>query len=46
MGYFEEWGSGTIRMIKALKEAGLPSPEFAQDKGYFKVWIKSFKSFF
>ena len=44
MGYFEEWGSGTIRMIKALKEAGLPSPEFTQDRGYFKVWIKSFKS--
>jgi predicted HTH transcriptional regulator len=31
-------------MIKALKEAGLPSPEFTQDRGYFKVWIKSFKS--
>ncbi|MGC8831624.1 MAG: RNA-binding domain-containing protein [Thermoproteota archaeon] len=44
MGYFEEWGLGTLRMIRLLKEAGLPSPEFSQSKGFFKVWIKSLKS--
>jgi ATP-dependent DNA helicase RecG len=44
MGYFEEWGSGTLRMIRLLREAGLPDPEFSQGKGFFKVWIKSLKT--
>jgi len=44
MGYFEEWGSGTLRMINSLRSMGLPSPEFSQGKGFFKVWIRSLKS--
>ncbi len=44
MGYFEEWGSGTLRIIKSLREAGLPDPEFIQEKGYFRVWIRSLRS--
>ncbi len=43
MGYFEEWGSGTLRMIKLLKNMGLPEPEFSQKKGFFRVWIKSLR---
>lgn len=44
MGYFEEWGSGTLRMIRLLRDSGLPSPEFSQSKGFFKAWIRSLKS--
>lgn len=44
MGYFEEWGSGTLRMIKLLRNAGLPNPEFSQSKGFFRTWIRSLKS--
>jgi len=44
MGYFEEWGSGTLRMINSLRSMGLPDPEFSQGKGFFKVWIRNLKS--
>ncbi|MCX8183811.1 MAG: putative DNA binding domain-containing protein [Crenarchaeota archaeon] len=44
MGYFEEWGSGTLRMINSLRKSGLPDPEFSQGRGFFRVWIRSLKS--
>lgn len=40
MGYIEQWGTGTNRMIKACREAGLAEPEFIDEGGWFKVVLK------
>ncbi len=32
-GYIEEWGSGTLRIIDALRDAGHPEPSFSQARG-------------
>ena len=42
-GYFEEWGRGTLMMIKKCIENGLPEPEFIEEKGFFKVVLKNRK---
>jgi ATP-dependent DNA helicase RecG len=38
--YIEQWGTGTNRIIRLCKEAGLPPPEFAQKAGSFVVTLK------
>jgi ATP-dependent DNA helicase RecG len=35
--YVEQWGTGTNRMIRLCKEAGLPPPKFEQKAGSFIV---------
>ena len=45
-GYMEEWGVGTLQMIRACRERGLPDPEFKVEKGFFKVILKSRKYVF
>ena len=44
-GYFEEWGSGTLRMIEQCRKAGLPDPEFTQKLGFFQVAIWNRKKY-
>lgn len=39
IGYIEKWGTGTLKMIEACREYGLPNPEFYQEKGTFKVTL-------
>jgi ATP-dependent DNA helicase RecG len=40
-GLIEQWGTGTIRMAKALREAGLPDPTFdAEGAGRLRVIIR------
>jgi ATP-dependent DNA helicase RecG len=40
-GLVEQWGTGTIRMAAALREAGLPPPTFdAETVGRFRVMIR------
>ncbi len=36
-GLIERWGSRTTRMATALKEAGMPIPEFRSDNGRFRL---------
>lgn len=36
-GVIEHWGSGTIRIVEACEEAGLPRPEFVSDMNTFMV---------
>ena len=33
VGLIEQWGTGTLRMATALREAGHPPPEFVQSPG-------------
>jgi len=37
MGLVERWGTGTTRMIGAMREAQLPAPTFGEDGGGFRV---------
>ena len=37
LGLVEEWGSGTVRIVDELVQAGLPKPEFISESGRFKV---------
>ena len=39
-GFVEEVGSGTRRIIKAFKEAGLPEPEFKEEFAGFSVYFR------
>lgn len=40
-GFIEQWGGGTLRMAEAMKEAGLPLPEFdASRRGRFRVILR------
>lgn len=32
-GLIDSWGSGTVRIIEACKQAGLPEPEFVEEFG-------------
>ena len=41
--FIEQWGTGTLRMIEACKEAGLPEPEFAEISGAFVVTFRKSK---
>lgn len=36
-GLIERWGSGTLRMVEALKTAGFPPPQFESESGRFRV---------
>ena len=38
-GYIEQYGSGTVRMVEWLKEAGLPEPEYKEEMGGFSVYF-------
>lgn len=36
-GLIEQWGTGTTRILKWCREAGLPEPEFQEEAGGFRV---------
>lgn len=36
-GYIENWGSGTLRILKLCKEKGLPEPKFSEYSGGFSI---------
>jgi ATP-dependent DNA helicase RecG len=38
-GYIEQYGSGTVRMVEWMKEAGLPEPEYREELGGFSVYF-------
>jgi predicted HTH transcriptional regulator len=38
-GFIEQYGSGTIRMVEWMKEAGLPEPEYREELGGFSVYF-------
>ncbi len=38
-GYVEEWGSGTLRIIQALRDAGLGAPLFCEESGGIRVLL-------
>jgi len=38
-GYIEQYGSGTVRMVEWMKEAGLPEPEYREEMGGFSVYF-------
>jgi ATP-dependent DNA helicase RecG len=38
-GLIEQYGSGTVRMIDWMKEAGLPEPEYKEEQGGFSVYF-------
>lgn len=35
--YIEHWGTGTIRILRSMRQAGLNDPVFKQEKGFFHV---------
>jgi ATP-dependent DNA helicase RecG len=41
--YLEQWGTGTNRMLRLCKDAGLPEPKFEQKAGSFVVVFKRAK---
>lgn len=38
-GFIETWGRGTIRIVNACKQQGLPEPNFENDSGVMKVTL-------
>ncbi len=38
-GYIEQYGSGTVRMVEWMKEAGLPEPDYKEELGGFSVYF-------
>jgi len=38
-GYIEQYGSGTVRMVEWMREAGLPEPEYREEMGGFSVYF-------
>jgi len=42
-GFIEAWGRGTIKIINACKDAGLPEPEFSVRQFSFEVVFKTAK---
>jgi len=38
-GYIEQYGSGTVRMVEWMREAGLPEPEYKEEMGGFSVYF-------
>jgi ATP-dependent DNA helicase RecG len=38
-GYIDAWGSGTLKIISACKEAGLPEPEIIEQDGGILVTV-------
>jgi ATP-dependent DNA helicase RecG len=39
VGYIEQYGSGTVRMVEWMKEAELPEPEYKEEMGGFSVYF-------
>jgi ATP-dependent DNA helicase RecG len=39
-GFIEQFGSGTIRMINGMKQAGLQEPDFKEEMGGFSVYLR------
>ena len=40
IGYVEQFGTGTQRMIDLLRQAGLPEPEFESREHFFRVLFR------
>jgi len=38
-GYIDSWGSGIMKIINSCKAAGLPTPEFLEKEGGFRVTL-------
>lgn len=38
-GFIEQYGSGTIRIVEWLREAGLPEPEYREEMAGFSVYF-------
>jgi len=38
-GYIEQYGSGTVRMVEWMRDAGLPEPEYKEEMGGFSVYF-------
>jgi ATP-dependent DNA helicase RecG len=38
-GYIEQYGSGTMRMVEWMKQAGLPEPEYKEEMRGFSVYF-------
>jgi len=38
-GFIEQYGSGTLRMVQWMKEAGLPEPEYKEEMSGFSVYF-------
>ncbi len=38
-GFIEQWGTGTLRIIRATKLAGLKTPEFSNERGFFTTTL-------
>ena len=38
-GYIEHYGSGTVRMMEWMRDAGLPEPDFKEEMGGFSVYF-------
>lgn len=38
-GFIENWGRGTLKIIEACKNQGLPEPDFQNDDGIMKVTL-------
>jgi len=43
-GWIEQWGSGTLKIVRECVEKGLPEPEFAQTQG--ALWLTFRKDIF
>lgn len=41
LGLVERWGTGTTRMIQAMRDAGLPDPVFEESGGGFRVTLRA-----
>ena len=38
-GFIEQYGSGTVRMVEWMKQAGLPEPGYKEEMGGFSVYF-------
>jgi ATP-dependent DNA helicase RecG len=38
-GYIEQFGTGTLRIINEMHQAGLPEPEFKEEMGGFSLYL-------
>lgn len=39
LGYFENWGSGTLKIVEETRNAGKPEPEFSFEDGIFQLTL-------
>lgn len=40
IGFIEQWGSGTLRIIDEFQKSGLPQPEFEEKAGMFSITFR------